>query len=216
MRFIHVLVEGQTEEIVVREIFEPSLAPGASLNPVLLKTKRPAGGPSHRGGVSSWKKIERDIRLLLGDTSAAYVTTVIDYYGLPDDCPGMTSRPAGSAYDRVAYVEEQIARQIDHPRFIPHLAMHETEAWVFAAATQLGALYDNMNLAHLLGRQLAEAGGAELINDDPTTAPSKRLLSAYPAYNKTFDGPAAISDLGLPALRDACPHLDAWLRRLTA
>ena len=31
----------------------------------VLTTKRPAGGPAFKGGVSSWPKLERELRLLL-------------------------------------------------------------------------------------------------------------------------------------------------------
>ncbi len=69
-------------------------------------------------------------------------------------------------------------------------------------------------LAAVLTAQVTAAGGPELVNDSPQTAPSKRILDAYPAYRKTQDGPLAISGLGLDALRAACPHLDAWLWQL--
>jgi hypothetical protein len=82
VRRIHILVEGQTEEIVVREVIAPALAPDIWLQPVLLTTKRLAGAPNHKGGVSTWTKIEKDIRLLLRDSSASHVTTLLDYYGL--------------------------------------------------------------------------------------------------------------------------------------
>ncbi|HUQ56784.1 DUF4276 family protein [Lentzea sp.] len=58
------------------------------------------------------------------------------------------------------------------------------------------------------------AGGPELVNDGPTTAPSKRILRYCPGYMKTSDGPIAIEDLGVTALRARCPHLDDWLRSL--
>jgi hypothetical protein len=137
---ILILVEGQTEEIVVRDVIAPALLPDVWLEPVLLMTKRPAGGPSFKGGVSNWKKIETDIRLLLRDSSVRHVTTLLDYYGLPSDCPGMSTRPIGSPYERVAHVEEQMRSAIGESRFMPHLVLHETETWVFAAAQQLGEL----------------------------------------------------------------------------
>jgi Domain of unknown function (DUF4276) len=215
VRRIHILVEGQTEEIVVRDVIAPALVPGIWLEPVLLTTKRLAGGPSFKGGVSSWKKIERDIRLLLRDSSVSHVTTLLDYYGLPNDCPGVSTCPLGSPYERVAHVEEQMRLAIGESRFMPHLVLHETETWVFAAAQQLGELLGDTALAATLTRQVAKAGhNPELINDGPATAPSKRLLAAYPGYNKTQDGPLAIAALGLADLRSQCPHLDEWLRRL--
>jgi hypothetical protein len=211
VRRVHILVEGQTEEIVVREVIAPELAPDIWLQPVLLTTKRPAGGPNHKGGVSTWAKIEKDIRLLLRDSSASHVTTMLDYYGLPSDAPGMDTRPNGTAYERVAHVEQQMRQAIGESSFVPHLVLHETEAWVFAAAQQLGELLGDTALPLALAQQVTDAGNPELINDGPSTAPSKRLLAAYPAYNKTQDGPLAIAELGLPALRAQCLHLNGWL-----
>ncbi|AVZ73466.1 hypothetical protein SLUN_16060 [Streptomyces lunaelactis] len=195
------------------ELFEA----GIILVPTILLTGTRAGGPSGRGGVSKWAKIEKDVRLRLGTTPHwAAVTTLLDYYGLPQDSPGMAERPAGSARRRVEYVEQQIAARIDHPRFLPYLVLHETETWVFAAAGQLGEWVEDGALAAELKRQADAAGGPECVNDGADTAPSKRLLGLYPAYNKTQDGPVSVADLGLAELRAACPHFDSWIGRLLA
>ena len=211
MRMVRILVEGQTEEIIVNQVLAPEFMPDTCLEPTVLKTKRLAGGGHFKGGVTSWARIENDIRRLLGDTHATYVTTLIDYYGLPVDTPGMSERPEGTPYDRVEYVERAISSRVSDPRFIANLVLHETEAWVLAAAQQLGELLGDAGLAENLDKQVRDAGSAELVNDGPHTAPSKRLLTAFPGYNKTQDGPTAISDLGITALRSACPHLDRWL-----
>ncbi len=107
-----------------------------------------------------------------------------------------------------------MAAAIADKRFVPNLVLHETEAWVLAAHDQLGTLYGDDGLARKLRREVEAAGGPELVNDGPSTAPSKRLLRHRPDYLKTLDGPIAIADLGLPALREQCPHLDQWLLRL--
>lgn len=95
----------------------------------------------------------------------------------------------------------------------PHLVLHELEAWVFAAADELGLLH-GPEIAEKLRADEKLAGGPELVNDDPATAPSKRILRYCPGYAKTSDGPMAIEELGLSRLRARCPHLDAWLRPL--
>ena len=83
----------------------------------IIKTKRPAVGASYRGGVTSWKHVEREIRLLLRDTSIGVLSTLIDYYGFPDDAPGMADRPAGDAMARVVHVERAQADAIMDRRF---------------------------------------------------------------------------------------------------
>jgi hypothetical protein len=54
----------------------------------------------------------------------------------------------------------------------------------------------------------------EDINDHPKTAPSKRIVAAMRGYQKTFHGPLIACEIGLSAIRQNCPHFDAWLQKL--
>jgi hypothetical protein len=214
-RRLHLLVEGQTERIVVRDVVQPYLeSNGWLVSSSIIATKRPAAGPASRGGVTSWAKLEREIRRLLRDSGLDVLTTMIDYYAFPQDAPGMATRPAGSPVQRVGHVEKALSRAIDDGRFVPHLTLHEVESWVFAAADQLGEWLDSPELAARLKSDAAAAGGPEWVNDGPATAPSKRLLGYQSDYLKTEDGPAAILELGVARLRPQCPHLDGWLADL--
>lgn len=139
---------------------------------------------------------------------------MLDYYGLLADTPGMATRPDGSPHERVAHVERCLVDHFGDERFLPHLILHELETGVLAAADQLAELYGDQRLAEKLRRGIELAGGPELVNDGPATAPSKRLLSHLPGYVKTLDGPLAIGELGVAQLRGACPHADAWFARL--
>lgn len=57
-RRLHLLVEGQTEEAIVREVLEPWLRDrGFSVSLSMLVTQRPVGQPWRRGRVSSWTRI---------------------------------------------------------------------------------------------------------------------------------------------------------------
>jgi hypothetical protein len=91
----------------------------------ILTTKRPAGGPAFKGGVSTWPKLERELRLLLRDSSIAVLTTLLDYYAFPAEAPGMADRPHGSPHERVRHVESALAKAVDDARFVPHL-VHAT------------------------------------------------------------------------------------------
>ncbi len=55
----------------------------------------------------------------------------------------------------------------------------------------------------------------EDINDDPSTAPSKRIRHAVPGYQKTLHGPLIAGAIGIDRIRSACPHFRAWIERLT-
>lgn len=215
LRRLHILVEGQTEETVVRNMLEPYLRThGWSVSYSIVTTKRPAAGPAHKGGVTGWGQLTREIPRLLRDSSLDVLTTLLDYYAFPANAPGMASRPNGSALERVEHVEQALAKHFDDPRFLPHLVLHELETWVFAASEQLGWLFADETLTATLQNDVVSAGGPEGINDHPETAPSKRLARYCAGYTKTTDGPLAIADLGVERLRGQCPHLDSWLRRL--
>ena len=56
----------------------------------------------------------------------------------------------------------------------------------------------------------------ELINDGSTTAPSKRINKFIPGYEdaKVSVAPLIAKKIGLPAIRQKCPHFDAWISQL--
>ena len=128
----------------------------------------------------------------------------------------MADRPHGSPYDRVRHVESALVQAIDDKRFLPNLVLHEIEAWVLADCGRLGQVLGDSGPAAELERIVQRESGPELVNDGTDTAPSKRIMSAYPRYTKTVDGPLVIADAGLDSIRCSCPHLDAWLREIEA
>jgi hypothetical protein len=215
VRRLHVLVEGQTEEAVARNVIAPFFTSGEShVTFSICPTSRPASGPAFKGGISAWAKLQPVLRNLLRDTSITVLTTLIDYYGFPKDGPGMLQRPRGTARRRVEHVEQALSAAIGDHRFLPHLALHEIEAWVLADCGRLGEFMGDSGPAAGLQRLVTQAGGPEQVNDGAETAPSKRILKAYPRYVKTADGPQIMTAAGLPAIRAACPHADAWLAKL--
>ena len=215
MKKVLILVEGQTEETVVRDVLSPYLgSTGVHLEPIILKTKREKWGTTFKGGIRSFDQVRRDLLPLLGDTSAAAVTTLIDYYGLPQDFPGMDSRPAGDPYARIRHVESAFANSIAHPRFVPHLTLHELEAWVFVDPKKCAWVFSGSDVPGQLDGIRAASGGAEKIDENPDTAPSKRILDLAEDYQKALHGPMAIGAIGIDVVRTACPHADDWLRRI--
>jgi hypothetical protein len=217
MRKLHILVEGQTEEVVVNEVIKPYLSSDdLNVTTSILTTKRPAGGPAYKGGVTSWGKISREIQRLLDDTSTTLLTTLIDYYGFPGDAPGMQTRPHGSPYERVEHVERAIVEAVNNGRFLPHLVLHEIEAWVLSDCQRLGDLMGDPSGATRLARDVDSEPSPEMVNDGTETAPSKRIIDVYPQYVKTFDGPMVIADAGLSLIRRRCPHANRWLTNVEA
>jgi hypothetical protein len=94
---LHILCEGQTEEIVARDVLAPHYsATDIRVTQSIFTTRRPAGGPAFKGGLSRWPKLERELLMLLRDSSTTVLTTMVDYYAFPADAPRMADRPPGS------------------------------------------------------------------------------------------------------------------------
>jgi len=215
MSKILILVEGQAEETFVREVLTPYLSKGG-VYPIakLATTKRVKSGPDFKGGIVSYGRFRNDIVRLLGDTSAAIVTTMIDFYGLPADFPGRRTLPTGSCYDQVAYLEREIGNDIGHPRLLPYLALHEFEAMLFVAPEKIVQAFPGTSKSGELAAIRKQFNSPEEIDDDPHTAPSKRLEAIFPGYEKPLHGPLVVLEIGIEQIRRECSHFNDWLTRL--
>ena len=214
MKKVLVYVEGQTEETFIRDVLGPHLAQiSIYLTPVLAQTKRTASGTTYKGGVVSYGQVRRDIRRLLGDTSASLVTTMMDYYGLPNDFPGRAQIPPGTPYERVSFLENAFREDINHPRFLPFLTLHEFEALLFARPDEIARAFPE---TRGVNRWIQEISGLppEEIDEGKETHPLARIARCFPRYRKPLHGPLIAHRIGLPTIRSRCPHFDEWVRKL--
>ena len=132
MKRVYILCEGQTEETFVNAVLSPYFTPqGIYVTPVVLATKRIASGGKHKGGVSSYEKISKDLRLLCRD-GGAYVTSLLDYFALPEDTPGF-SVEAPSLYEHIEMIEQAINQDIGKANCHANLLVHEFEGLLFSA-----------------------------------------------------------------------------------
>lgn len=215
MTRIYLLAEGQTEEVFVRELLVPHYARlGLYLTPIIVSTR-----PGYKGGVVRYEKIKPQIGRLCRQDEGAYVTTLFDLYALPQDFPGKTDAAypvTGSGQQKAKFLESQLAQDIDQANFIPNLMVHEFEALLFVDTRKFAEWVDNYRIVISLGDQAQQYPTPEDINDSPQTAPSKRILRAMPGYQKTVHGPLIACEIGLDAMRGACPHFNEWLKKLEA
>lgn len=214
-----VLVEGQTEERVVNHCLRPYLeARGLVLVPKIVATKRTIGAAHHKGGVMSYRQVQGDLQRLLGNTGASVVTTLFDYYRLPTNFPGMANRPAQrTPRSGVEHVEAAWKTEVRDRRFIPHIVLHELEAWVFADPARLTPeMFNDDETAVAAIAEIARQHAPEDIDDGWDTAPSKRLERAFRPYQKTLHGVEALKAIGVEGICRVCPHAAAWLDQLVA
>lgn len=213
-----ILVEGQTEERFVKDVLAPEFyALELYFSPTLLVTKRVKRGPNFKGGVTSYQKFRNDVERCLTTSGGAFVTTLLDYYGLPPDFPGMMNRPRGTPAQRAVHVEKAIREDLGSPpNFVPFLALHEFEAWLFASPDELPRTMTRPDQQEAFRAIRKSVSTPEEIDEGPTTAPSKRICALFPAYRKTLHGPLTVRRIGIAAIRAECPHMKAWFAELEA
>ncbi|WP_316669625.1 DUF4276 family protein [uncultured Propionibacterium sp.] len=208
MRRIALLVEGQTEEMLVKEVLAPAAAAeDVCLTPVVVITSATPVG-AHRGG-GHWRHYDTRLRALLRASHWYRVGLLLDYYGYPKGAPGRSV--GGHGAERQRELVEAIRCEYADPRLHPLVVLHEIEALVLAAidAGHGNGLLPGKGLA-ALRRAVHEAGGPEQVDDGPTTSPSKRLERADPNYMKTVTGPLLIAEARLGAILERCPIFAAW------
>ena len=213
-------VEGQTEEEFINEILSPYLysigyhSVGARLvgNP-RLRTRR--------GGIRSWASVKAEIIRHLSEDQGCIATSMVDYYALPDNWPGRSTAPTATYNERGSHVQAHLQADmksscVHADRFEPFVLMHEFEALLFSDCDLFAKGIGHPAKAMEFHKIRNAFGSPEEINDSPLTAPSKRVEAIIPGYEKPLLGNLAILEIGLPAIRAACPHFSEWIGRLEA
>lgn len=207
---VHVFVEGQIEETFVRELlYEHFQFIDIYLNPILVRTSSVS-----KGGVVSYAKIKPQLNRKCLEDSSAFVTTMFDLYGLPNDFPGSDSLPKTSdPFQKAEYIEQEMGKDIGHKNFIPNLLVHEFEALLYSQPQAFSSWFDT-SVVSTLEAELRAFPSPEHINDDPVTAPSKRIIRCCDGYEKPLHGSLIAIDIGLDIIRQQCQHFNQWLLRL--
>ncbi|QIZ45819.1 DUF4276 family protein [Dickeya zeae] len=211
---VNIFVEGQTEETFVRDVLAPAFAyKQIYFTPILAQTSR-----GHKGGIVSYGKVKHQIERLCKQDPQAWVTTMIDYYGLPTDFPGHDDNPVQNAdiYVRIGRLEQAFKQDINQPNFLANFIVHEYEALLFCQPEKFIDWIDDGDPVKSLLAMKAEFPTPEKINNSPQTAPSKRIRAVIPTYKKTLHGPLIAADIGLDSMRQQCPHFHSWLQCIEA
>lgn len=220
MSRINVVVEGQTEEAFVTQVLAPYLgAQGVFLTPRRAYTSK-RGTKYHRGGVTTYSLVKRDIVTWLRQDQGAWVTTMLDLYRLPDDFPGhLTTSSSQDPYVIASALEAALAQDISSLRFIPYIQLHEFEAYLFSDVSAIASyFFECEGLRDNLSAIRDGYHSPEHINSRPGQAPSKRLMLHVPAYDalKRIAGPVIAEKIGLAVIRKECLHFNSWIERMVA
>ena len=221
MNRLLVLVEGVTEEGFVNEVLEPHLRTFGYIQ-VAVRLLGNARQRSRRGGIRGWSSERRNLEDRLRQDSGVVVALMVDYYALPQSGPrAWPGRAASTGADAVeAALRECIANRMgagfDRSRFQPLVMMHEFEAMLFSDCEAFGRAIDHPQIVSALQAIRDAFPNPEAIDDSPEGAPSKRIETLYPDYEKPLMGNLAALEIGLDRIRAECPHFRSWLERLEA
>ena len=206
---VYILCEGQTEESFIKEVLYPHFRKlEIYLTPIILKTD----GTS-KGGVPSYANVKKQILNTCSD-SKAYVTTMLDMYGLPESFPCADGKYADLKQHASAICSAMEA-DISRHNFIPNIIVHEFETILFSRSQAFEEWFDCKCTAKLEQILNEHGGNPELINNGRDTAPSKRIIGTCgEKYNKILHGSLIAIDIGLPVIRDKCRLFDSWLLKL--
>jgi hypothetical protein len=219
---LYFYVEGQTEQGYVTRVLTPHLAGFGVwvMGAVLAESGRKHGHVS-RGGGGPYRPMRKGLGNLLRQHKGADTrfTTMFDLYALYNGFPGWddAEKQRHLPRERVLTLEKAFGEDVNDPRFIPHIQLHEFETILLCGLSHFGLVYENAGsgIAALVAA-VAEAKSPELVNDGETTAPSKRIIAQFPQYSgqKTAIGAELAACVGIDTTRRLCAHFDRWLKTL--
>lgn len=217
MTRINIVVEGPAEESFIKNLLAPFLWPqNIYVTPFVL------GVPGHKGGNVNYARVKKDVILQLKQDRTTYCSTMFDLYGLGDGFPEMPLPANLSGLEKATRIEKGIYQDIISTipdlrpdiRFFPYLQVHEYEGLLFSNPETFANALGKGTLSQQLRSVRNTVTSPEDINDDPNTAPSKRILRLYPSYKKVIEGTVAAQAIGLQNMRQECPHFGSWVAHL--
>ena len=218
-------VEGQTEAAFVNRVLGSHLS-GYGYSVVRARLMGNARQRNRRGGVKPWLVARKGIVNHLRGDPECIASTMVDYYGLPQS--GQRAWPGRAAASRLAFpkrastIEKLLWAEVcDHmgssfnpDRFVPYVMLHEFEAMLFSDCEAFARGIGRSDLAPSFQAIRNGFDNPEEIDDSPVTAPSKRIATLIPGYQKPTQGTLAVQEIGLDTIRAQCPHFREWLERL--
>ncbi len=215
---LNITSEGQTEEYFVKKVLATHLGHYNISTDVRSVLTRKDQKKHYRGGLKSYQKAKKDILMWLKEdnNSESRFSTMFDLYALPNDFPKFKeAKKITDPYKKIEFLENAFKQDINDIRFFPYLQLHEFEALILSQPQELKWEYfDRSGEIEKLIKLSNDIGNPELINDNPETAPSKRILKLIPEYDKANIGPEITDLIGIETLKQKCKHFNDWIIRL--
>ncbi|MEP7168261.1 MAG: DUF4276 family protein [Bacteroidota bacterium] len=215
MKRIIIVCEGDTEKEFCTKILSPYFASKDIYiqSPLIKKSM---------GGIVKWSELRKQILLHLKNDKTAFVTTLIDYYGLYKkyQFPGWDeSLKLNDKNARMDFLEKSMAENIEDDfrnRYLPYIQLHEFEGLLF---NDINIFYEQFEKSELVGieelkRTFNDFDNPEMINDNKQTSPSHRLERIVKGYNKIVYGNYLAEAIGLEKIRNKSNRFNSWLEKI--
>ena len=209
---LYILCEGQTEEAFIKTVLYDYFA---NLNiyviPIICSTKR-IQSRQHKGGVTSYSTIKTELYKLSQSHKNEFITTMFDYYAMPDDTPYIDCVEP-DIYKRINIIENAINQDIGQNNCKFNFMLHEFEAILFSNPNAFSILtnIDTNTIIQSIQTIKGQFDTPEHINNFKETAPSKRILKLIPSYAKVKDGVRISSTIGIDTIMQECLHFKKWI-----
>jgi len=209
MKRLYIVVEGQTEQEFVRELIAPYFQDFGyyDVRPFLIRTSR-----TGRGGFVNYQYLKNDITRLLKQESDIVVTTFVDFFRIPTNVPQYNNcvQRHANIFDKALCLENAIKQDISDHRFIPYIQLHEFEALLFSSNKGFKFYYSDQ-IVKFTQSIIDQYANPELINNNPGSAPSKRLLKIIPDYEKVIHGNLIAMEVGISTIIEKCTRFRKWI-----
>lgn len=199
MTRVAISVEGGTEEAFVKRLLGG-----------YLEEKSIFVQPFPLHGNITVQRLASDMARLFWDYD--FVTSLVDFYGFRDK----GERTIKELEENISEtIDKRIGRSWDQRTIFPYIQQHEFEGLLFSNVDGFRPVpgVDEECLTGL-GQIRQQFETPEHINDNSTTAPSKRIKALLPRYNKVLHGLLVAEETGLDEIRNECPRFNGWLNHL--
>ena len=207
MRRLLIYCESKTEENFVVTVLAPYLAQAGI-----------CAIATGAGGVDRYAKIARDLQKLCKD-SDAITTTLLDFYKMPADAPGVKTA-TGDCHEKARHIESKITEDFGNPdNLLINLLIHEFEGLLFSKPTA----FEGVGLPSAGKREIIQLQNIkndsrfptpEHINDTYETVPSRRIERIISGYSKPFHGIIVAERIGIDGICAECKHFADWVAKI--
>ena len=196
---VAVVVEGQTElEFVKLVLAEHLREKGIEPTPISLN-----------GGVNVYR-LAAEMAKLSWNFDA--VTSLVDFYGFRGKGNATLDELEGRINDEIS---KNIHSSDAQSRVFAYVQQYEFEGLLFSDVSAFASVLSAPDgCVEELRAIRSSFQSPEYINDNPHTAPSKRIANVIPQYAKRVDGPLLAETMGLDKIRTECPRFNEWVKRI--